>query len=395
MDEQVSISSAEFLKKELLAAAEQNRASDIHIEPTHDSLLIRLRVDGTLRLWARRPLLEAENFISYLKIAGGLDITQHVVPQEGHFASESREYDEKGTRRMLDIRASFFPTIYGEAVVLRLLNRSDLLIPFEELGFSKEHTLPLLRDIIYRGHGMVLVAGPVNSGKTTTLYSILNELASENKNIITLEDPVEYYLDFARQSQIRAHQGYTFAVGLRSILRQDPDIIMVGEIRDFETAENAFRASLTGRMLFSTIHSNSTLGTVSRLIDMNIERDLIAYALNAVISKRLVKQICENCRVPYQPSKEVMMVLSLDQGRQYFRGQGCEQCSRTGVKGRVGLYEVLVIDEEIRRMIIEKVPSSDMLTRIKERGTKTLREEGVEKIYAGVITPEDALKAIS
>ncbi|KKU06327.1 MAG: Type 4 fimbrial assembly protein PilB [Parcubacteria group bacterium GW2011_GWA2_45_30] len=385
----------EGLREKMLSDAIRNGASDIHIEPGYDSMMIRFRIAGDLHPWDRRQLSDQEPLISHLKVISGLDILKHTLPQEGHFAWSSEQISGTADGRILDIRTSFFPTAYGETVVLRILNRGDLPESLDALGFSTADDIALTRKIIHQSHGMVLAAGPAGSGKTFTLYAILNELRNENKNIVTLEDPIEYYLPTVRQSQMRPDQGFTYAMGLRSILRQDPDIIMVGEIRDLETAESAIRASLTGRLLLSTIHANSSVATVTRLIDMNIDKGLVAYALSGVISKRLVRKNCEACRIPYHPRKEVLDALGLDQKEAYMRGNGCETCGNTGIAGRIGIFEILHIDDDMQRLIIENAPHAKLFEYARAQGLKTIREDGIVKIHAGITTPEEVLKAVS
>ncbi|MDP3735266.1 MAG: GspE/PulE family protein [bacterium] len=390
-----TFSAAEELKDAMIAEAVMNKASDVHIDPTEQHLLIRFRIDGVLHVWTRRPQDEYDTFISHLKVLSGLDIAHRATPQEGYFAwvaPSSTSAAVASGARVLAVRSSFFPTVHGEAVVLRLLNRVESFLNLSDLGFGAED-LGLVRSISRRSHGMVLVSGPAGTGKTTTLYSILRELAGESRTIITLEDPVEYYLDFVRQSQVSPHTGYTFAVGIRSILRQDPDSIMVGEIRDYETAENAIRASLTGRLLLSTLHANSAIGTITRLIDMKIERDMVAYALSGVIGQRLVKKICGSCREAYQPSEEIRSSLGIDRGASIVHGAGCEVCFDTGYSSRVGIFEVLDVDGELQRMIINNASAAEIEEVAHKKGLKTLREDGLKKVYAGITTPEEVLRA--
>ncbi|MBI3420649.1 MAG: type II/IV secretion system protein [Candidatus Sungbacteria bacterium] len=388
-----TILEAEELREKMLLAAQKAGASDIHIDPTENELLVRIRVDGVLHVWAKRPLLEHENLISHLKIYSGLDITRRSTPQEGHFTwiPPSQESANKG--RIFNIRSSFFPSVYGEAVALRLFNRADLFIKLADLELEDQGR-DAVRALINRPYGMVLIAGPAGSGKTTTLYSLLGELATESRNVVTLEDPVEYILPHVRQSQIEPEHNYTFAAGIRSILRQDPDVIMVGEIRDLETAENAVRVSLTGRLLLSTLHAYSSIGAVSRLLDMKIERDILAYALSAVISRRLVRRICQQCRAPYMPPASVLKTLDMSEHDTFFHGAGCDQCDHQGLRGRVGLFEVLMIDEDLRRMIVEGASLDVMLAAIQKKGFRTLRDDGIAKIHAGLTSPEEIVKAI-
>lgn len=382
---------AEILKEEMLLAAEKSRTSDIHIDPTNSFLLIRFRIDGVLVVWAKRHLLEHETMISHLKILSDLDITKHTVPQEGHFVWASHNVENPEEKRALDVRVSFFPTVYGEAVVMRLFNRRELLVDLKDIGLSEDN-LKIVKGLINQPSGMVLVTGPAGAGKSTTLYSILNELAGDNRNIVTLEDPVEYYLDLVRQSQINPDREYNFALGIRSVLRQDPDVMMVGEIRDFETTENAIRASLTGRLLLSTLHTNSSVGTIARLLDMKVEKDLLAYSLSGIISQRLIRKICNHCRVKDAPAKEILDALGLESTINFMRGKGCSNCLNTGFQGRIGLFEVLKIDEDIKHLIINGAPMAEIQTIAKQKGLKTIREDGIQKILTGATTPEEVLK---
>lgn len=391
--EETKVLPAEVLKEEMLIAAEKNRASDIHIDPTANLMLVRFRIDGVLTTWAKRHLIEHDTLVSHLKILSDLDITQHVTPQEGHFVWASTNIENPEERRVLDIRVSFFPTVYGETVVLRLFNRADILVYLKDLGLE-ENDMAMIRDMISKPYGMILVTGPAGSGKTSTLYSMLNELAGDNRNIVTLEDPVEYFLHLVRQSQVNPERGYSFAVGIRSVLRQDPDVMMVGEIRDFETTENAIRASLTGRLLLSTLHANSSIGTIARLLDMNVERDLLAYSLSGVVAQRLVRKICNNCRTNYKPDEEILKALGLNPSENYVHGRGCKTCLNTGYYGRIGIFEVLKSDDDIRRLIVSGAAISDIQKLVDQRGEfKTLREDGILKIKAGITTPEEVYRA--
>ncbi len=390
----VNASPTEMLREEMLTVALASHASDIHIDPMEDSILIRFRVDGVLSTWSERSAAEYENLISHLKIMSAVDITRHGIPQEGHFVWDSDTIDEKGQNRILDVRSSFFPTVYGDAIVLRILNRSDILIHLKNLGLS-ESDLLTTRSLITKPFGMVLISGPAGSGKTTTVYSILNELASLNCNIITLEDPVEYYLPLVRQSKISPEHDYTFALGIRSVLRQDPDIIVVGEIRDLETAENAIRASLTGRLLLATLHASTASGTITRLIDMKIGRDLIAYSLTGIINQRLVRKICPDCREEYRPPQKVLQSLALEAGGGIYHGRGCKSCKQSGFSGRVGIFGIVTIDDEIKRMIIDGASEPDIKKATIKKGANGILEDGLRKIREGITTPEEIIKASS
>ena len=387
------------LKEELFQAAVAARASDIHVDPTANALVIRFRIDGILKTWLEADISEHESLVSQFKAIAELDLARHSKPQGGHFvwlpADASNTIQKSGGRqRVLDVRISIFPTVFGEAAVMRIFNRPDILMDMKDLGMAQPD-FDLLWRLVTLSHGMVLVTGPTSAGKTTTIYSILQTLAGTNQNIITLEDPVEYYLDKVRQSQISPEHGYTYAEGIKSILRQDPDTIMVGEIRDFETAENAFRTSLTGRLVLSTLHVNDSIGTISRLLDMQVERSMLAYALKGVVNQRLVGRICEHCKGTYTPPAEVLSALGIATGEQFFRGKGCAQCGDTGFFQRVALFEVLPIDEVIQRMVISNVPISEIRALLVERKFKTLHDDGIEKIRQGLTTPEEVLKQTS
>ncbi len=383
-----TIDSLDNFKESMLKAANEMRVSDIHIDPGPDEYLIRFRIDGVLRPWIKSSMTEFDTLLSYFKVASNVDITEHNVPQDGHFIWVSGSSDGEA----IDVRTSFFPVVYGQAIVFRLLNRKGFLVPTEEL-FDDRKDLELIREIMHRPYGMILVSGPANSGKSTTMYSLLKELSSDDKNIITLEDPVEYYLPNIRQSQIKEAVNYTLATGLRSILRQDPDITMIGEIRDYETADNALRSSLTGRLFFTTIHANDSIGTITRLVDMQLKKDLVAYALSAVIAQRLVKQICNSCKEEYSPDESVLKTLNLNSREKFYHGKGCEVCSQTGFKGRVRLYEILIVDNGIKEMIISGSSYWEIYKYATERGLKTLRNDGIEKIRQGITTPEEVILA--
>ncbi|OHA13222.1 MAG: hypothetical protein A2909_01470 [Candidatus Tagabacteria bacterium RIFCSPLOWO2_01_FULL_39_11] len=292
------------------------------------------------------------------------------------------------------MRVSVFRTINGESAVLRILNRSEMIISLENLGMDQKDFLTV-KKLISRVYGMLLITGPSGSGKTTTLYSLLRKLQGKEKNIVTLEDPVELRLENIRQIQIKPVQGFTFASAMRSILRQDPDIIMVGEIRDPETAEYAVRASLTGRSVASTVHANTTIGIIARLIDMNIERSLIAYAVNGAIAQRLVRKICSSCKTSYAPDPELLKYFKLESATvEFMRGSGCDACNNTGYIGRTGIFEVLEFDDGLRSLIIEKTPMNVLQAHAEKTGLKTLKQDAVEKVLAGITTIEEASRSV-
>ncbi|OGZ07288.1 MAG: hypothetical protein A3D65_02210 [Candidatus Lloydbacteria bacterium RIFCSPHIGHO2_02_FULL_50_13] len=406
------------LVRQVFVRAILARASDVHIDPTPTEIRIRFRVDGSMIDQGTLPIDNLGNILMRLKVLAGLDIASRPVPQDGHCEIDMEELSEAkrlaaqaqmqtntgkeilavsiepSKKRKLDVRISIFPTVNGEAIVCRLLNRAEMLFSLDDLGMDPG-TLSKVRTAMTRSYGMMLVTGPTGSGKTTTLYSIIRELMVAEKNIITLEDPVEYRIDAIRQVQMQPERGMTFQVGMKSILRQDPDIIMIGEIRDPETAEYAVRASLIGRNVFSTIHSNTTVGTVARLIDMNIERSLIAYATNGVISTRLVKKVCEACRTPYTPAQEYLTLFGLEAHRGTFvKGVGCDRCNHTGFSGRTGIFEVLEFDSKLRAMIIDRVSMEELQTHVENMGMKTLKTDAIEKILAGVTTVESVAHVV-
>jgi type IV pilus assembly protein PilB len=304
------------------------------------------------------------------------------VPQDGRYGAiiDGRE---------VDFRVSTFPTTYGETVVMRILDRIRLM-SMDQLGFSTV-VLKRMRDMIAKPHGVLLVTGPTGSGKTTTLYAILNEMRGGELNIITIEDPVEYDLDRISQSQVNLRAGYTYLSGLRSILRQDPDVIMIGEIRDAETAGVAIRAALTGQLVFSTIHTNDAPGTVTRLIDMGVEPFLVASAIEGIVAQRLVRIICPKCKYSYDPGQKVLDFLDLPAGLKLAKGRGCERCRNTGYTGRIGIFECLKMDDRIRELVVTRPPSSSVRMLAREAGMATLWEDGVEKIRNGITTVEEVM----
>ena len=395
----------------IFARAVDARASDVHIDPSATVIHIRFRIDGILVNQGTLPLSNLDQILMRLKVLSNLDIASIPIPQDGHFELDVAELaqvitrsDEKLTpvpsltiqeanseaaKRILDVRISVFPTINGDAAVCRLLNRAEAIFSIDKLGVDPT-TMLKLQKLIKRTYGMVLVTGPAGSGKTTTLYSVLQQSMGEEKNIVTLEDPVEFRFESIRQIQMHPERGMTFALGMKSILRQDPDVIMIGEIRDAETAEHAIRASLVGRIVFSTIHSNTSIGTIARLIDMDIERSLIAYAINGVISTRLVRKNCEHCRVPYTPSSEYLNYFGLGngEGHTFLRGSGCKACKGTGYDGRTGIFEILEFDNKLRTMIVDRASMAELETYVLSVGMKTLTQDALDKVFDGTTTLE-------
>lgn len=354
-------------------------ASDIHIEPTANEVVIRLRVDGVLRETLRPPLSLHPAIVSRIKIMAALDIAERRVPQDG------RAFIKDG-RRNVDLRVSTLPTIYGEKVAIRLFDRGQALLQLEELGFGAD-ALALIADLIARPYGLVLVTGPTGSGKTTTLMAALRRLSSPEKNIVTIEDPVEYELPGVNQVQVNERAGLTFAAGLRAILRQDPDIIMVGEVRDGETAEVAVRSALTGHLVLSTVHTNDAAATVGRLIDMGVQPFLLSSALNGVVAQRLARRLCPACREAYDLPADAPERAAFGLGEaplRVWRPRGCAQCSGTGYRGRVAIAEVLTVTGDLRRLIGSGAPSGEIRAAARRAGMRSLIDDGLEKALAGV-----------
>jgi len=375
----------------LLLDAIRKQVSDIHIEPYEKAMRVRFRIDGVLYEIMRPPLSYKNAIISRLKIMSRLDIAERRLPQDGRIKLKARG-------REMDFRVSVVPTLFGEKVVLRLLDKSGLQLDMTRLGFDETQYRHFM-DAIYRPYGMVLVTGPTGSGKTTTLYSALSELNKSVSNISTAEDPVEYNLFGINQVQIHDAIGLSFAAALRSFLRQDPDIIMVGEIRDFETAEISMKAALTGHLVLSTLHTNDAPSTVNRLLNMGAESFLVASALNLVLAQRLVRRICPDCRVEEEVPRESLLevgVLGDELGTfQCFRGKGCPGCNNTGYRGRMALYEVMPMYEEVRDLVLRGASSSELMKKSVELGMTTLRRSGVLKIKQGITSVEEVLRCTS
>ncbi len=372
----------------ILSKALRDGASDVHIEPTRSSLNIRYRVDGVLvkeELSPPRHLLPA--IVTRIKILSNMDIAEKRIPQDGRFHIKI-----KG--REIDIRTSTLPTYYGEKAVMRLLDRSAEQLKLDALGFP-EDALRRFEEVIKRPNGIILVTGPTGSGKTTTLYAALNRINSPEKNIVTIEDPIEYQLPMVNQVQVNPKAGLTFASGLRSVLRQDPDIIMVGEIRDAETAQIAVQAALTGHLVFSTLHTNDSPGAIIRLLDFGVQPFLIASTVIAIVSQRLVRVICSACKETFVPPESVLEYIKGLTGvsePKLYRGKGCPSCLNTGYRGQTGLFEFMEINDRIRELIVAE-PRVDDLRRIaKENGMRSLREDGVDKVLRGITTIEEVIR---
>jgi general secretion pathway protein E len=368
------------LVNSLLSQAVKDGASDIHIEPYERELLVRFRVDGVLYEIIRPPKRFQNSIISRVKIMGGLNIAEKRLPQDGRIRLKVAGKD-------FDIRVSSVPTTYGERIVMRLLDRSSVMRDLADIGFSP-YNLKKMDVLIQAAHGILLVTGPTGSGKTSTLYACLAKINRPDLNILTIEDPVEYQLKGVGQVQVNAKINLSFAAGLRSFLRQDPDVIMVGEIRDRETAEIAIQASLTGHLVFSTIHTNDAPGAVTRLVDMQVEPFLVASSLLAVLAQRLVRTICPNCREAYPANEEELseIGLTIHDVKELYRGRGCEACQHTGYRGRLGIFELMVINDEVRASIMNNSDASTIKSIARENGMKTLREDGALKVIAGLTT---------
>ncbi|MBI5643936.1 MAG: Flp pilus assembly complex ATPase component TadA [Deltaproteobacteria bacterium] len=372
----------------LISRAVIDNASDIHIEPDEDTLRIRLRIDGVLTETINLPLKLHPAVISRMKILGELDIAEKRLPQDGRFLVKLGSRD-------IDIRLSTLPTIFGEKAVLRLLDKSSMALDIESLTPFPD-VLDVLRRVIRRPYGMILITGPTGSGKTTTSYTLLSLLNTIDKNIVTVEDPVEYHLKRVNQVQVNTKVGITFASALRHILRQDPDIVMIGEIRDKETAEIAIHAALTGHLVISTLHTNDAIGTVSRLRDMGVEPYLLSSALTCIVGQRLVRKICKNCSASYEADPRMIEDLGVrftGKVPLFYKGNGCAACKDTGLKGRLGIYEVLVIDDDIRSLILSKASNNVILEAAKKKGFKTLRVQGIRAVVGGHTTVEEVLQA--
>jgi len=372
----------------LIAEAFKKRASDIHIEPLERELRVRYRIDGVLHEASGPPKRLQGSVISRIKIMSGMDIAERRLPQDGRIRIEIED-------REIDLRVSTLPAVYGESVVLRILDKSSFLLGLKELGFLEEEEKKFERQI-RMPNGILLVTGPTGSGKTTTLYACLNFINKPDRKLITVEDPVEYQISGINQVHVKPQIGLTFASGLRSMLRQAPDVIMVGEIRDFETAEIAVQASLTGHLVFSTLHTNDAPGAITRLIDMGVKPYLVASALQGVLAQRLVRVICHKCKEEYKPSDSELDIIGRNSEKirnaKFCRGKGCPACANTGYKGRIAIFELLIINDKIRELIFEKVSTSVIKEKAMEMGMATLREDGIKKAISGITTVSEIIR---
>lgn len=373
----------------IIMEAYRNRSSDIHLEPLEKRFRVRYRIDGVMHEVENPPKRLQSAIISRLKIMSNMSIAEKRVPQDGRI-----QINVMG--KNLDLRVSSVPTTHGESIVMRILDKSSLQLGLPQLGFFSDDQA-MIEKLIQLPDGIMLVTGPTGSGKSTTLYSILNFINRPDRKIITVEDPVEYMLSGINQVHVNADIGMTFAAALRSMLRQAPNIIMIGEIRDLETANIAINASLTGHLVFSTLHTNDAPSAVTRLLDMGVKPFLVASSVRAILGQRLIRRNCQKCKEPYTPSDLELKALRMDpskmQGVTLFHGRGCNDCSKTGFRGRMGIHELFVIEDEVRRLIYEKVSSTTIRHRARALGMRTLREDGVRKVLAGLTTPAEVIES--
>jgi len=373
----------------LIVEAFRARASDIHLEPLAKTFRVRYRIDGMLHEMKSPPKRLQASIISRLKIQSNMSIAEKRVPQDGRIQTSVGG-------KMIDLRVSCLPTNHGESIVMRILDKEGLKLGLPELGFFTDDQQTFER-LIGLPDGILLVTGPTGSGKTTTLYSCLNFINRPDRKIITVEDPVEYLLAGINQVQVSEAVGLTFGMALRSMLRQAPNVIMLGEIRDLETATIAINASLTGHLVFSTLHTNDAPGAVTRLIDIGVKPFLVASSTRALMAQRLVRKVCKKCAAPFVPSENELRALNIDPANianaNFLKGKGCGDCSKTGCRGRFGIFEIFVIDDEARKLIYEKVPSSVLRTRAREMGMRTLREDGARKVLGGLTTADEVIRA--
>jgi len=366
----------------------KDRASDVHFEPFEDEFKMRYRIDGTLYEMVPPPKHLAMPIVSRIKVMANLDIGERRLPQDGRI-------ELTVNKSPVDLRVSVLPTMFGESVVLRVLDRAQVNLDLDKLGFRR-NDLDMIRQLIKKPNGIVIVTGPTGSGKTTTLYAALNELNEISEKILTVEDPVEYDIDGLVQVQVNPDVGLTFGRALRSFLRQDPDIILVGETRDIETAQIAVQASLTGHLVFSTLHTNDAPSSIARLLDLGLEPFLVTATLEGIVAQRLVRTICPKCKEPFQPTEQQLMELNLSmddlEGRQLFRGTGCDYCNQSGYRGRMALGEIMVLDDELRELIIQNTSTQVLRAEARKRGMRTLREGGLMAIYEGQTTIDEVVR---
>ena len=377
------------LVNSILEYAVNQNASDIHLEPREYEMVVRMRIDGVLRKAFTVPKGTQNAVIARIKVMGNMDIAEHKIPLDGRSNVRIGERD-------IDLRISTLPTVYGEKTVIRLLYKTSSLLSTKGIGLTGKN-LEKFESLLENSNGVILIVGPTGSGKSSSMYTMIRQLNTDEVNLVTLEDPVEYNLDGVNQVQINEKVDMTFANGLRSILRQDPDIIAVGEIRDGETAQIAMRAAITGHLVLSTLHTNDAPSTLDRLLDMGVEPFLISTALKGVISQRLVRRICPNCRVEYAPNAEEQQMLRLpySAGRRFYRGKGCPACFNTGYRGRTAVFEILVINAQIKRAIADNVPHSELMRIINESGYEPLINDCVRLVEQGVTTVAEAYRTVN
>ncbi len=391
LDELKELSESNPVKKLLnlvLLQAIRDKASDIHFEPFENEYKMRYRIDGVLYEMIPPPKHIAAALSSRVKVMANLDIAERRLPQDGRISLTVQD-------NPIDLRVSVLPTMFGESVVLRVLDRSQLSLDLEKLGLRQDD-IKLVRQLIHKPNGIVIITGPTGSGKTTTLYSALSELNDIETKLITTEDPIEYDIEGIIQIQMKPDIGLTFARCLRSILRQDPDVIMVGEIRDLETAEIAAQASLTGHIVFTTLHTNDAPSSIARLLDLGVEPFLITATLEGIVSQRLVRKICEICKTPFEPTESQLMELAVTpedvKGKQFYYGRGCKRCNSTGYRGRTGIFEVMTFNDEIRNLVMNRASTNALRSAAQKAGMKLLRDAGLAKIYDGVTTIDEVVK---
>ncbi|MBU1006805.1 MAG: Flp pilus assembly complex ATPase component TadA [Candidatus Omnitrophica bacterium] len=363
----------------------KSKASDIFVEPMEKSLRVRYRVDGVLKEIESLPRNMCEPIVSRIKVMSQLNIAERRLPQDGRFKLKINNSE-------VDFRVSVLPSSNGEKVALRVLDKAQVMLDIDKMGFEKDSS-EILKKCADRPHGMILVTGPTGSGKTTTLYSLLKYVHSEEKNLITVEDPVEYQIQGVNQVSVRSDVGLTFSGALRSILRQDPDVIMVGEIRDFETVDIAIKSALTGHLVLSTLHTTTACGTVVRLVNMGVEPFLIGASLVAIAAQRLVRKLCPKCKEKYEPGEQVLSRFNIGSGKKiFYRPKGCEHCFNTGYSGRVGICEILTVSPSIRNMILKRGRESEIKELARKEGMRTLREDGLIKAIQGITSLEEILR---
>ncbi len=369
----------------ILAGAISADASDIHIEPQEKQIRLRFRLDGVLNDIFFFEYNVYNLLLSRVKLVSGLKLNIHDQAQDGRFSIRLRETE-------VEVRTSVIPENYGESIVLRVLNPKSINVPFEELGIEK-HLQEILIKEIKKPNGMILTTGPTGSGKTTTLYAFLKKLYTPEIKIITLEDPIEYHLRGIIQTQVEEDKGYTFSNGLRSILRQDPDVIMVGEIRDLETAKIAMNSALTGHLVLSTLHTNDAAGTIPRLIDLGVNPNIIAPAINVTMAQRLLRKLCDNCKEKYEPKKEELEIIKKEV-KYLYRAKGCSSCNNIGYKGRIGVFEAILIDEKIENLILQSPSEADILKAAKDQGILNMQQDGILKVINGITSLEELQRVV-